>query len=1074
MSKTTRMGLVIILSSALMNACGGASADSAAALRPAPSTHLISASPSSLSFGNVSLGTTSTQSVALSNNGSSSVRISAVNASGTGFSVSGISLPATLAAGQSASLTIAFLPYSAGSVTGTLSVMSNATNSPSTVSLSGTGYSYAGVMGVNPASTSFGSVNVGNSSSQAVVLTNSGNATVTLSGVSSSAAAFSGSGMAFPVSLAAGQSATLNVVFAPTSAGSAAGTVTVASNASNAPTAIAVSGTGAAATQPPAITTQPVSQTIISGQAATFSVAASGTAPMSYQWQKNGTPMSGATAASYTTSAETTADNGAQFSAVVTNSAGSASSSAATLTVNAATYTLSASPTSLSFGSVNTGSNSTLKATLTNTGNSNVTVASVSASGAGYSASGISTGQLLTPGQTATLSVTFAPSAAGSVSGSVALASNASNSPISVGLTGSGVVSAQPPTITTQPASQTIIAGQTATFSVAASGTAPLSYQWQMNRAAISGATAASYTTRAETIGASGEQFAVVVTNGAGNVTSNAATLTVNAATYLLNASPTSLSFGNVNVGTSGSLSATLTNGGNSSVTISGYSVSSGEYTASGVSAGLILSPGQTLTVSVAFAPSSAGSWPGTVTVTSNASNSPVTISLSGSGVTPSTGGTPTCGKSGDTTNHVPADWTTFVAPAKGQSYVDATFGCTVTRITDASSDDWSGSFYLPLNMGYATVSPFNANDSMLMLSDGWRRYFVTDLSGNILVSIANMPAMNDTWVLWDSANVNVFYYTNGNSMMQGTINGSAVTTATVHQFTEYAAVNFMDETDVSQDGAHVVIVGGDTSGSNSENLFDYDFAANTKGPIYTTTCKGSVGAPNNGCLHKLIQTPDNSIIIQFAPDGSGIEQGNELWTGAVALPKLQSSTNHLDAGYDKAGNAVFIEVGNSYVVAGETNPCPSGWGLDVRMIYTPALAVCLLDDVPAWHVGYRGNANQPWVGLSFFDSGRTPSPEWFDGTSNYTAPTSSTWQTYEDEIMVVRVDANNNSSYVYRLARAYSRSNEDFYSQPHAAISRDGKYMAFNSNMAYAHTGCPASSQTSTGCTDVYIIKVQ
>ncbi len=75
---------------------------------------------------------------------------------------------------------------------------------------------------------------------------------------------------------------------------------------------------------------------------------------------------------------------------------------------------------------------------------------------------------------------------------------------------------------------------------------------------------------------------------------------------------------------------------------------------------------------------------------------------------------------------------------------------------------------------------------------------------------------------------------------------------------------------------------------------------------------------------------------------------------------------------------------------------------------------------------------------------------------------------------MMVRIDANNSSSLVYRLARAYSRSNEDFYAQPHAAISRTGKYIAFQSNMAYAHTGCPANFQSATGCTDVYVIKVQ
>src|SRR5712692_8178136 len=159
---------------------------------------------------------------------------------------------------------------------------------------------------------------------------------------------------------------------------------------------------------------RPASQTVTAGQSATFSVAASGTAPLSYQWRKNGTAISGATSASYTTPATTTADNGAPFTVVVSNSAGSVTSNAAALTVNAAVV---------------------------------------------------------------------------------------------------------PPSITTQPASQTVTAGQSATFSVAASGTAPLSYQWRKNGTAISGATSASYTTPATTTADNGAQFTVVVSNSAGSVT---------------------------------------------------------------------------------------------------------------------------------------------------------------------------------------------------------------------------------------------------------------------------------------------------------------------------------------------------------------------------------------------------------------------------------------------------------------------------------------------------------------------------------------------------------------------------
>ena len=83
----------------------------------------------------------------------------------------------------------------------------------------------------------------------------------------------------------------------------------------------------------PSITAQPVSQTVTAGQTATFSVTASGTAPLRYQWQRNGGAIGNATSPSYTTPATATSDNGARFTVVVTNSVGSVTSNAATLTV---------------------------------------------------------------------------------------------------------------------------------------------------------------------------------------------------------------------------------------------------------------------------------------------------------------------------------------------------------------------------------------------------------------------------------------------------------------------------------------------------------------------------------------------------------------------------------------------------------------------------------------------------------------------------------------------------------------------------------------------------------------------
>src|SRR5437773_12402091 len=95
----------------------------------------------------------------------------------------------------------------------------------------------------------------------------------------------------------------------------------VVSNSAGTATSNAATLTVNAAAVAPTITTQPVNQTVTASQAATFSVTATGTAPLSYQWQKNGANIAGATSCSYTTPANTTADSGSTFRAVVTNSA---------------------------------------------------------------------------------------------------------------------------------------------------------------------------------------------------------------------------------------------------------------------------------------------------------------------------------------------------------------------------------------------------------------------------------------------------------------------------------------------------------------------------------------------------------------------------------------------------------------------------------------------------------------------------------------------------------------------------------------------------------------------------------
>jgi hypothetical protein len=107
----------------------------------------LSASPTSVNFGNVAVGSSSTLPVTLTSS-TSSVTISQINVSGAGFSTSGLTLPLTLAAGQTTTFSVIFSPTTSGSVTGSVSVVSSATNSPTIIALSGTGTSAAATVNV--------------------------------------------------------------------------------------------------------------------------------------------------------------------------------------------------------------------------------------------------------------------------------------------------------------------------------------------------------------------------------------------------------------------------------------------------------------------------------------------------------------------------------------------------------------------------------------------------------------------------------------------------------------------------------------------------------------------------------------------------------------------------------------------------------------------------------------------------------------------------------------------------------------------------------------------------------------
>jgi len=193
-------------------------------------TRALSITPSAATFGSVTVKTEATQTIKVSNIGTGELKIFSAEIVGTGFSLSGMSAPTKLAAGSSATFNVAFKPMAAGTEKGTVSIKTNASESPATVNLSGTGVEESVKLTVSESSLNFGNVPVSNSQSKDVTITNSGNANVVIAGISVTGAGFSVGGGS-DMTLAPNQSETVTVSFNPKSKGSLAGTLTISSNA---------------------------------------------------------------------------------------------------------------------------------------------------------------------------------------------------------------------------------------------------------------------------------------------------------------------------------------------------------------------------------------------------------------------------------------------------------------------------------------------------------------------------------------------------------------------------------------------------------------------------------------------------------------------------------------------------------------------------------------------------------------------------------------------------------------------------------------------------------------------------
>ena len=453
--------LVVVLAVASMLGCQGLSTPSNKAATPPPPNSKkpgqLAVTPTSISFSAVKVGNNQNQPATMTNSGASTLTVTQAAASGTGFSVSGISLPVTLAAGQSQAFTVIFTPRSAGAVKGDLAFTNTGLTATVNVPLSG-GAQTDGTLAASPASLDFGSVQVGSNQTLPETLTNSGGSTLTVTQVNPTGTGFSVSGLSLPLTLLAGQSQPFSVTFTPASAGSSNGNLAIV-NSGSAPTVnVVLSGNGLA---PGALTPNPSSlsfgnvqvgknhqltETLTNSGGVNVNISQAAVAGTGFSISGLNPPVVLTPGQHYSftvTFTPPSPGNDAGSVSIVSDASNSNLNIPLTGTgTSIPAGQLSVAPTTLNFGNVIVGTNSNLQGTLSATGAS-VTVTSGNVNGAAFALSGLSFPVTIPAGQHAQFTVTFTPPGTGASSGSISFASNATNSPTVESLTGTGTPAPQ-------------------------------------------------------------------------------------------------------------------------------------------------------------------------------------------------------------------------------------------------------------------------------------------------------------------------------------------------------------------------------------------------------------------------------------------------------------------------------------------------------------------------------------------------------------------------------------------------------------------------------------------------------
>lgn len=384
-------------------------------------------------------------------------------------------------------------------------------------------------------------------------------------------------------------------------------------------------------------------------------------------------------------------------------------------------------------------------------------------------------------------------------------------------------------------------------------------------------------------------------------------------------------------------------------------------------------------------------------------------------------------------TPSLPKNYTDFSPPAIGGVFRDSAYGTSITRLSDGAKQ-----LNDAVHHEYATMSPFNADNSRILLITDKDGFMVVDLSGKIIAGTPEVNLGGRTEPRWSLHDPNIFYFHADNRLM--TFEVVTRQKKVVQTFSQFKSITFGGgEGDLSEDGDHLMIMGDESQ------VGVYSLSKNQLSP--TLKMKGRE-------FDYFDLTPNNNVVVRWGATGKEQFQGLELFDGQMKfMRQIVPFGAHADRARDLNGDEILVMLASN-------DPAPAKGcennGIE-KIRLSDSRKTCLLPLNWNCEIHVSTNGRNPWALISTTDN-RT-------GTANPPGQLfpdwKSRWLNGYNELILVKLDG----SVVRHLAHHRSRSLDNYWHTPRAAINRDGSYAVFDSNFGL---------QPLPNYTDVYLVNLQ